>query len=167
MFQVGDRVVYSIHGVCEIKDSEIHKVDGKNVTYLVLEPVGQPGSRYMVPTHNAVAMGKVKQLLTREELECMMHSEKVHMDCWIQDEATRKQTYRELISSGEREKIMSMMCALYRHKSEQTAAGRKVHLCDENFLRDAEKLLISEVSVVMDLDVDGAKQFIRTTLKNR
>ena len=63
MFQVGDRVVYGIHGVCDIKDSETQTMDRKKVTYLVLEPLGQPGSRYMVPTHNAVAMGKLKKML--------------------------------------------------------------------------------------------------------
>ena len=74
MFQVGDRVVYGIHGVCDIKDSETQTVDRKKVTYLVLEPLGQPGSRYMVPTHNAVAMGKLKKMLTREELELLPYA---------------------------------------------------------------------------------------------
>lgn len=166
MFQAGDRVVYGIHGVCDIKDSETQTVDRKKVTYLVLEPLGQPGSRYMVPTHNAVAMGKLKKMLTREELEAMIRSENVRKDSWIRDEGQRKLTYRELIASGDRERLMSMVHTLYRHKAEQTAAGRKVHLCDDNFLRDAEKLLIGEAAIVMGMEPEEAKQFIRSGLKS-
>ena len=165
MFQVGDRVVYSIHGVCEVVALEEQTVDGKKVTYLVLEPLGQPGSRYLVPTHNPTAMGKLKNLLTREELE-ILFSDAVKEDCWIRDENLRKQTYRELIGSGNRQKLIGMLYTLYRHKSAQTAAGRKIHICDDNFLRDVEKLLISEVAIVMGLDAGEAKQFIRSKLQN-
>lgn len=164
MFQVGDRVIYGSHGVCDIVDSELQTVDKKKVTYLVLEPLGQPGSRYLVPTHNEVAMGKLKKMLTREELEVLICSDTVRQNCWIQDEGQRKQTYRELISSGDRERLMGMVHTLYRHKAEQAAAGRKVHLCDDNFLRDAEKLLTGEVSIVLDMEADAARQYVRSKL---
>ena len=164
MFQVGVRVVYSIHGVCDVVAVEEQTVDGKKVTYLVLEPLGQPGSRYLLPTHNPVAMGKLKNLLTKEELE-RLFSDAVKEDCWIQDENLRKQTYRELIGNGDRQKLIGMLYTLYRHKSAQNAAGRKVHICDDNFLRDAEKLLISEVSIVMGLDTDEAKKYIRSRME--
>ena len=165
MFQVGERVVYGIHGVCNIISLEMQKVDGKEVVYLVLEPSAQPGSRYLVPCHNPAAMAKLTKMLTREEMECLICSDAVRKNCWIQDEGDRKQVYRELISSGNREKIMSMVHTLYLHKAEQTAAGRKIHMCDDNFLRDAEKRLISEICAVMEMDADTAKQFLRTRLK--
>ena len=166
MYQIGDQVVYGMHGVCRVVEEEKRVIDRKAVTYLVLEPLVQNGSRFLVPTHNAAAMAKIRNMLTKEELDEMLQSEVVRVDGWIRDENQRKQTYRELIGSGDRERLISMICTLYRHKAEQTAAGRKVHLCDDNFLRDAEKLLISEVSVVMDMDMDTAKKFIRTQLKN-
>lgn len=164
MFQTGERVVYGIHGVCDVIGVNNQRMDGKTVAYLVLEPMAQPGSRYMVPTHNPAAMGKIKTMLSLQELQQLIQSDQVRRDCWISDENQRKQTYRALISSGDREHLMAMVHTLHRHKAEQTAAGRKVHLCDENFLRDAEKLLISEISVVMNVDADTAKQFIRTQL---
>ena len=165
MYQIGDQVVYGVHGVCRVVDLEERLVDRKRLTYLALEPVGQDGSRYLVPTHNQVAMSKVKQMLSKEELADMLGSQEVRADGWIKDENLRKQTYRELISSGDRARLMQMIRTLYRHKVAQTAAGRKVHLCDDNFLRDAEKLLLSEVSIVMEMDTDQAKQYIRSKLK--
>lgn len=167
MFQVGDKVVYGIHGVCDVTRQEERIIDRKRVSYLVLEPAGQPGSCYLVPAHNAAAMSKLKHMLSREDLENLMQSEKVKADGWISDENQRKQSYRELISSGDREKLMCMVRSLYLHKNSQTAAGRKCHLCDENFLRDAEKLLCSEISVVMNMEYDQAKQYLRENLQEK
>lgn len=165
MYQVGDKVVYGIHGVCMVADQEERVVDRKRVTYLVLEPVGQDGSRYLVPTHNAAAMAKLKHMLSKEELEALMDSDEVQADGWIRDENQRKQTYRELIGSGDRARLMQMVRTLYRHRKAQAAAGKKTHLCDENFLRDAEKLLVSEFSIVLGMEPDQAKQYIRNKLK--
>lgn len=165
MYQVGDQVVYGIHGVCRVIDQEEQVVDRKRVSYLVLEPIGQSGSKYLVPTHSQVAMSKLKPMLTREELEAMLTSDEVCVDGWIRDEGQRKQTYRELITSGDRVRLMCMVRSIYRHKAVQAAAGKKCHLSDDNFLRDAEKLLIGEVSVVLNMDAEEAKVYLRSYLK--
>jgi len=165
MYQIGDRVVYGMHGVCTVTDVEEKVVDRVLRHYLVLEPVGQPGARFLVPTYKEAALAKVKKLLSRQELEALVQSDTIRSGGWIREENQRKQTYRELIGSGDRERLMAMVHTLYRHRKEQTAAGKKVHLCDENFLRDAEKLLISEVAAVLELDQTEAKQYLREMLK--
>ena len=165
MFQVGDQVVYGSHGVCRVVDQEERVVDRKRMTYLALEPVGQGGSKYLVPTQNAAAMAKLRRMLSREELEDMLASEEVRADSWIKDENLRKQTYRKLINSGDRIKLMRMVRTLYLHKASQAAAGRKCHLCDENFLRDAEKLLTSEFSLVLGLEPDQVRRYMAERLK--
>ena len=165
MFSVGNRVVYGMHGVCDILETKEQIVDRKTVTYLVLEPLGLPGTRYMVPTHNPAALGKLKRILTREQMEQLLDSPVVREDFWIREEAQRKQTYRELIGSGNREKLMGMVPTLYRHKAEQAAAGRKVHQCDENFLRDAEKLLAGEIAFVFNITQEQAKAYLRQKLQ--
>lgn len=165
MYQIGEKVVYGIHGVCMVVEQEVRVVDHKQVIYLVLEPMGQDGSRYFVPTSNEAAMAKLRRMLSKAELEELMKSPQIHTDCWIKDENMRKQRYRELISSGDRVRLMQMVYTLYCHKTVQAAAGRKCHLCDENFLRDAEKRLVGEVAQVMGMDNDTAKKYIRDKLK--
>lgn len=165
MYQAGDKVVYGIHGVCRVLDQEEHTVDRKRVTYLALEPLGQEGARFFVPTQNAAAMAKLRRMISREELEALLSSQEVRTDHWIQDENLRKQTYRELINSGDRARLMRMVRTLYHHKAAQTAAGRKCHLCDENFLRDAEKLLTSEFCLVLGMEPEQVRRYIREKLK--
>ena len=165
MYQIGDKVVYGVHGVCVVADLEQRVIDRKKRTYLALEPIGQDGSRYLVPTHNETAMAKLRPMLSAQELEDLIKSDEVHADGWIRDENQRKQTYRDLIGSGDRVKLMQMVATLYRHKAAQTAAGKKVHLCDDNFLRDAEKLLTGEFAIVLNMEPEQARSYIRTNLK--
>lgn len=165
MFQVGDLVVYGVHGVCRIVNQEERRIDKKTVSYLVLEPVGQGDSRFLVPTRNAAAMAKLQRVLSREELEAMLTSRQDGEDDWIRDENQRKQVYRELITSGDRARLIRMVRTLYRHKAAQAASGRKNHLCDENFLHDAEKLLAGEAAVVLNLDTEQAKAYLHEKLK--
>lgn len=165
MYQMGELVIYGIHGVCRVADQETQIVDRKSVTYLVLEPVGQEVSKYLVPTHNETAMGKLRSLLTPEALDALVCSEEVRTDGWIRDENARKQCYRELISSGDRVSLMRMVYTLYGHKRAQSQAGKKVHLADENFLRDAEKLLTGEIAVVKCISQEEARAWLRKELK--
>ena len=164
MLQVGSQVVYGIHGVCCIVDVEVRRVDRKKVEYFVLEPREQPGTRYYVPTQHQVALSKLRPMLTRDELEALLVSEQTHRDSWIADENQRKQHYRELINSGDRAALIGMIRMLHEHKESQLAAGRKFHLCDENFLRDAQKLLTSEFSLVLGIPQKEVADYIEKRL---
>lgn len=165
MYQIGEQVVYGIHGVCRVADQEERTVDRKQVVYLALEPLEQAGARFLIPTHNPAAMSKVRPILTKEQLTQLMESEQVLEDGWIQDENRRKQAYRELISGADQVRLMQMVRSLYRHKKQQLSAGRKVHMCDDNFLRDAEKLLSGEIAVVLGMDQNAAREYLRSKLK--
>lgn len=164
MYNIGDRVVYGIHGVCQILCQEERTVDRKKVLYLVLEPLEQAGARFYIPAHNQAALSKLRPVLSRQELDALLASEAVRRDHWVEDENQRKQRYRELINSGDRAALICMVGSLYRHKEAQTAAGRKFHLCDENFLRDAEKLLNSEFSLVLHIPADQVQAYILAAL---
>ncbi len=165
MYQVGEQFVYGIHGVCRVVDSETQMVDRKKRTYLVLEPLNQEGARYLIPADNPAAMGKLRPMLTEDAWKRLLESDAVREDGWIRDENLRKQTYRELISGGDRERLLQMVHTLYVHKAVQFAAGKKVHLCDDNFLRDAEKRLAGEIAIAMNMEQDAAKKYLKDKLK--
>ena len=164
MFQIGERVVYGFHGVCSVVDLEERVIDRKKVVYIVLEPMGQGSSRFYIPAHNEAAMSKIRPLPTKEQLEALIQSQTVRSGNWIPEENLRKQLYRELINKGDLEKLLQMVRSIYLHKAEQTSAGRRCHLCDENFLRDAERLLTSEIALILELDPEQAKQYLRSKL---
>ena len=164
MFQVGDQVVYGIHGVCRILEQEERMVDRKRIKYFALEPLDQPGARYYVPSENPAALAKLRHLISREDLEVLLSSDEIRENCWIPDENQRKQRYRELINSSDRVALLRMINSLHQHKKEQAAAGRKFHLCDDNFLRDAEKLLNAEFSLVLNIQPSEVGNYILCAL---
>lgn len=164
MFQLGDHVLYGIHGVCKITDVEERVVDRRQVRYFVLEPLEQAGARYLIPTHNEAALGKLRPVMSREALEALLHSQQVRQDAWIADENARKQCYRELINGGDRVALLRMIRSLHNHKDTQAAAGRKFHLCDENFLRDAERLLNAEFSLVLGIEPGQVGSYVIAAL---
>ena len=164
MFETGQWVVYGVHGVCRVVGKEKQLVNRKRTEYLVLEPLAQNESRYFVPTANAAAMAKLREVLSAEDLKALLASDEIREDCWIADENQRKQYYRDLTANGDRVSILKMTHSLYRYKETQMAAGRKFHLCDDNFLRDAEKLLSSEIALVLEMTQEEARAYLRETL---
>lgn len=160
MYHSGQQVVYGIHGVCSIIGTENKIVDKKTVEYLVLAPEDQNGARFYVPCANPAALAKLRPLIDRESLDALLHSEEVRQNCWIQDENQRKLYYRELITAGDRKSLLQMIYSLHLHRNDLKITGRKLHMCDENFLRDAERLLNSEFSKVLNIAPGDVANYI-------
>ncbi|MBE6947009.1 MAG: hypothetical protein E7454_01995 [Ruminococcaceae bacterium] len=166
MYKIGDCVVYGIHGVCRVSSLEKRKVQQKMVTYYALVPLEQEQTVFLVPVDNPVAVSKLRPLMTRQELDSILRSDKVQNSLWIADENQRKQIYRQLISGTDRGALMAMVGALCRHKKEQLAAGRKFHQCDENFLNDAKRILDREIAMVLDMTPAQVEAYILSFLDN-
>jgi len=56
---------------------------------------------------------------------------------------------------------------LLEHKRQQIEAGRKFHQCDENFLRDAQKLLSDEFALVLGISKESVADYIRNALEQQ
>ena len=160
MFQLGELITYGTHGVCRIIDRENRRVDRKAVEYFVLEPLDHPGSRFYVPTGNQAALSKLKRLLSAQELMDIVNSPESKADCWISDDNQRKQQYRSILAAGDRASVISLVRSLYAHKQRQFAAGKKFHMSDENFLNDAQKIIYSELSLVLEIPGNEVTQFL-------
>ena len=151
MFHIGQKVIYGVHGVCEIIAVDVQRINRKNIEYFVLTSVDQPGSRFYIPTHNETALMKLRPLLTKEQIESILLTQQGGDDLWIADENKRKQHYKELICSGDRAALVGMVRCIYKHRKQQEAEGRKIHLSDEDFLKEAEKLLCAEFSIILGI----------------
>ncbi len=167
MFQTGDRVIYAMHGICSISGMESVAAGGKSRLYYVLQPIHQDGSRYLIPTDNSAALLRLIPLISAKEWEELLVSPKVRSGSWISDENQRKQYYRELTAHGSRQELLAMLAVLYDHRQTQKEKGRKVHICDEVFLRDTEKMLAEEIADVFGLDTEDAKHYLQNKLTAR
>ena len=164
MFQIGDQVLYGIHGVCKIVDIECKKLNGKQTEYFVLEPLDQKQSKYFIPTQNQAAVAKLQPVLSLEELTATLHCAAPGNDLWIEDENKRKQRYGVLMTGGDRAAVVKMAKTIRAQKLQKESAGKKLHQCDEQFLRDAQKLLGTEFSLVLNIPYEEAGKYIQNIL---
>ena len=156
--------MYGTHGICKIVAIEAKVVDRKTVDYYALEPVAQPGTRYYIPIHNSVTVSKLHPMLTRSELDKILHDPFVKSSAWIDDENSRKQYYKDLLSGGDRLLMMRMIHTLVQRRAEHLTNGKKFHQCDDNFLKEAQKLLDTEFSIVLNIPREDVKDYISQVL---
>lgn len=160
MYEIGQQVIYGTHGVCTISAIESMRVGNTTSDFYVLQPIGQPDSKYYIPLQNQAALAKVRPLLSRQELLALIHSDAVRQDVWVADENQRKLRFRQILSQGEHSLILSMIYCLHKHKITQQSLGRKLHISDESFLKDAEKLMNAEFSQILGMASSQIGPFI-------
>lgn len=107
----------------------------------------------------------MRPILTKDQIEELLLSPDIANNVWIPDENVRKQRYRELINSGDRVALISMVKSIYRHKEMLIPQGKKLHICDENFLRDAKGLLNAEFSIVLGINQEDVGDYIQKSIK--
>lgn len=160
VFQVQQKVVYGIHGVCIIQQIQEQIIDYQKKLYYVLVPIERSDTQYLIPVDNEMAVQKLRPLLTKEELMHLLSHKSIAEDVWIPEENLRKMRYKELINSGDRPMLLAMVRTLRLHKKRQLEQGRKLHLCDDNFLRDAERLIYAEFSIVLDMSPAEVENYL-------
>lgn len=160
MFQCGEYVMYSIHGACRIIAVEQRRIDKKTMDFYVLTPIDQPRSAFYVPTNNEAALSKMRAVLTADELHALISRLKKADVPWISDESKRRSLYKDLMSSGDRDALMGMLISTYKQRELMEKSGKRIHSCDENFIRDAKKLIDSEFSLVLQIPVQNVETYI-------
>ena len=72
--------------------------------------------------------------------------------CWVENENERKLRFKEILSCGDRLAVAGLIRTLCEHRLNQEKTGKKMHLSDERFLKDAERLLYDEIAHVMEIE---------------
>lgn len=160
MFQINDVVVYGAQGVCKIVGTQDQKIDGANKTYFVLKPADDRGATFYVPTWNEKALAKMRKVMTKQDVDTLIDSMPNKKPAWIENENERKETYKRILAGGNQAQIISMIQAIYLHKKEREAEGKRLHMSDEHFMKDAEQLLYNEWQYVLNVDKAGLMAYI-------
>lgn len=160
MFKVGDTVLYGNQGVCRIVGTEEKELGGTNIEYFVLKPVYDENSTLYVPLSNSNLLSKMKSVLSAKEIYEMIKEMPDEDTIWIDDENERKQKYQQIINEGNRHKLVQLIKTLHIHEVSQQEKGRKLHICDEIILKQAEKLLYDEFALVLNIKPNEVLPFI-------
>ena len=161
MFQVNDVIIYGTQGVCEITGIEEKIISGAKKKYYVLKPVKDQGATIYAPTENEQVLKKMRRLLTEGEINDLIDSMPEEKMIWIPNVNERKESYKQILAGGNHLELIQMIKAIYAHKQEREAEGKRLHMSDEHFFKDAEQILFNEFQYVLKLNSkDELMQYI-------
>lgn len=151
MFRVNDVIMYGTHGVCKIVGTEEKQLSGVKKSYYILKPVSDQGSTIFAPTDNEIVLKKMRRLLSKDEIHKLIDSMGAENPQWIINENERKELYRNILTKGDHLELIQMIKAIYAHKQAREAEGKRLHMSDERFFKDAEQILYNEFQYVLDI----------------
>ena len=130
----------------------------------MLKPIFNEASTVFVPIQNEALVNKMKKLMSSQQLDEVLDSVSVAQVEWNNDEMTRRQNFKDVISSGVVEDILVVLKTLWSHRTAQNGKGRKLHISDEIFLKEAEKMIKEEIAFVIGIEQDDVLPYIQNKI---
>ena len=158
MFKVSDNIIYGTTGACVIDDIKTEKFKGEAKQYYVLRPIYDKNSVVYAPVGKCEE--KMRKILSAEQVYELINSIPNTDNLWIENEIERKEKFAVLIKNGDRKDLVALVKTLYLKREEQQKGGKKLHIADQRFMDDAEKLLYEEFAFVLDIELDQVVPFI-------
>ena len=160
MLSVGDTVVYGTQGVCRIKEISMMKFGKTKAEYYVLAPVADEHSAVYVPTTNQKLLAKMRELISREELDALIDSANENQIEWISDDNGRKNYCDEVVKNGTRQELMQLIGMLYNRREMLKNEKKHFHNVDAQYLKTAERLLHDEFAYILGISAEEVPQYI-------
>ena len=150
MYKIGDYVVYN-KDVCVVNDMVLKD----NKKYYLLLPVEDPSLKMQVLVDNE----NIRGLITMNELNDLINNIP-NIETITCDEKMLEYEYKQLLSNGSKEDIIKVIKTTYLRNKDRILNKKKINLKDSEYLEKAEKLLYTEIGIVLNLTFEEVKKFI-------
>ena len=167
MFKVNDTIIYGSEGVCQIVGIEENSFVGIKKTYYVIKPLGKGGSTTYVPVDSEILIARMRELLTKKEINELIDSLPDETIQWKPNERDRKEAYKNILASGNRVELLRMIHAIYLEKKRLEAVHKRLHMIDEHFLKDAEQVLYGEFQHVLKIPQEEVIPYIVNRIEKK
>ncbi len=150
-FEINDKIVYGVMGVCEIVDIAPPPIKGIDGKYYYLQPIYD--SRGII--YSPVDSNKVPMRYIMEKAECeklIVRAQNCIKDAPLNEPVTAAM-YDDMVKSQKPLELMHLVRALYNVKNERAKDLRKMKSMDSNMLTTAKKLLYGEMAAVLERDL--------------
>ncbi len=153
MLDIGSYVIYRAEGVCRITDirnENFGTANGEEV-YYILAPQNDPKSILFVPVENERLTALMRPLLSADQIQALCTELRGERIEWVAESRARNNLFRDLLSEGDRTKLIPLIHTIVEQMEEQAKQGKKPTATDQNALRRAKRLLFDEFSATTDL----------------
>ena len=164
MFKTGDVFVYGANGACVITDIKEEKFGRETKTYYILSPFFDSRETIFVPIDNEALTGKMKSVLSKNEILEMIRSLPACESIWNENANLRREEYKRIISAAERSELLKLLKTLHEQKIKLESAGKNLSVSDDRFYKKAQNIIHSEIAMVLDLDMNEVEPFIEKVI---
>ncbi|MFJ7841976.1 CarD family transcriptional regulator [Lysinibacillus sphaericus] len=148
MYNVGDVVIYSSHGLCSVEDICEQTFSDITKTYYVLQPLNDSKLTIRTPIDNAKK--QLRDVIQKEEAIQILQSFTSPGVEWIEQNTHRMRFHVEIIKTGDRQKQANLLNTLLRKKIEYEANEKKFPNQEEKLLHSLQEIIFSEFSIALD-----------------
>lgn len=129
-----EHVVYASNGICFIEDvKKLSFIKGDpEKTYYILRPLNDKNSTIYIPEDNELLLGKIRKIITKDEIDAIIREVKTTEIVWIEDRKQRSAHYRELLSAPHPAFLLPLMKSIATKKAELTELGKKLAAVDRD-----------------------------------
>lgn len=153
MFNIGDKVVYPMHGAGIIEGIEEKEILGEKRKYYVMRmPIGD--MKVMIPVDNVDEIG-IREIIKDEDLEKVLVILKGDKTKMPQNWNRRYRVNMEKIKSGDVFEIAAVVRNLMLRDAE-----RSLSTGERKMLNSAKQMLISEIVLVANYDQEETEKLI-------
>lgn len=153
MFNIGDRIVYPMHGAGIIENEETKEILGEKRRYFIMRmPIGD--MKVMVPVDNVEEVG-VREIINKEEMKEVIDVLKGHRTDMPQNWNRRYRLNMDRIKSGDIYEIAAVVRNLMLLDSEKGLSTG-----ERKMLNDAKQMLVSEMVLVCELGVEEVEELV-------
>ncbi len=157
LFNVGDKVVYPMHGAGVIEAIEEKEVLGASQRYYIMRlPMGD--MRVMIPTHNVEEIG-LRRVISETEVEevfAVLRADRTTMSTnWNR----RYRANLEKIKSGDIYEVAEVVRNLvFRDREKGLSTGER------KMLDSAKQILVSELVLAKGIDEEDANEILEQVM---
>lgn len=152
MFEVNDKVVYGVVGVCEIEDIGKPPIKGIDKDYYFLQPVYDSKGIIYSPVDSTKVM--IRSVIDKDTCIKLIERAKYCKKDNELNEPVHPMKYDEMVKSQSLLQLMHLVRALFNIKNERAKELRRMKSADNRMLTTARKLLYGEIAEVMGKDYD-------------
>lgn len=153
MFNIGDRIVYPMHGAGIIENEEVKEILGEKRRYFIMRmPIGD--MKVMVPVDNVEEVG-VREIIGKEEMKEVIDVLKGCRTDMPQNWNRRFRLNMDRIKSGDIFEIAAVVRNLMLLDSEKGLSTG-----ERKMLNDAKQMLISEMVLVCELNLEEIEELV-------
>ncbi|MBR7148381.1 MAG: CarD family transcriptional regulator [Firmicutes bacterium] len=164
MFKKGDYIIYGNSGVCQVEDITIPDFMGDGtIEYYVLVPIRDTGRIYIPVNTNKFMRPVITKKQAMELIAQIPSIQKAEYQ--VRDHRMLSEQYKHSLDSHELSDLVQLIKTIYLKNEDLATRGKRPSNTDMQYMKKAEDLLHSELSIALGIPFHEVASFITTEIE--